>query len=454
MDLLVAFFLATAILAHLVTSLRESARPGRMAKTLSAMAAAVWIHVAIRLLQILLHRHEMTFFPAARLLDVAGNFAGALGAVLGASIVHYIASGTWSRAFYFLAFLGLLPAYGATCASLLWLLPPALLHRSLGLTRDNEMRVKTMTIFCGVLAGGLVTALLAPRPWLGYAPMAVETLGPIVSLLFLFAGLQAARDPENEFSYASVTILVRNSLVGILLLSTLPILLLSAAHSVILIRFLIPSFILAAAVFIVILSFHFESPGIRTFLILMLIALAPVAVEHLYGSTFESISLLGLRLLSRTALVLASLFILKQYMRWGFEIAQVMVMIITALSTASIVFLVVYLLQPGMAMERFFEKSLLQHGILFLDVVVLFSLPPLLVNYRSGTMKVTWAILSFGLFLLVYADFIPLEAERFEIGIVGTLAHGLIALAFATLWRYSVAMIREISEIASSMEAV
>lgn len=453
MDLPVAFFLATAILAHLLTSLREGARPGRLATTLGAMAVAVWIHVALRLLQILLHRHALADLPAVRLLNVAEDFAGALGAVLGASIVHYIAAGVWSRAFYALALLGLLPVYGETLAALLWLLPPALIHQSLALSRNGELRIKTMTIFCGTLAGGLTVALLAPRPWLGHAPMAIEILGPIVSLLFLFSGLQATRDPENEFSYSSVTTLVRNSLVVILLLAIPPNLLLPAGHSLILVRFLVPSFILAAVIFIVILTFHFESPGIRTFLVLMIVALAPAALEQLYGATFETISLLGLRLLSRTALVLASLFILKQYMRWGFEIAQVMVMIITALSTASIVFLVIYLLQPGLAMDRFFETSILRHGIIFLDVVILLSLPPLLVNYRSGTMKVTWAILSFGLFLFIYADFIPFEAERFESGIVETLAHGLIALAFATLWRYSVAMIREIGDVARALDA-
>jgi len=33
-----------------------------------------------------------------------------------------------------------------------------------------------------------------------------------------------------------------------------------------------------------------------------------------------------------------------------------------------------------------------------------------------------------------------------------TLAHGLIALAFATLWRYSIAMIRDINDVARSLD--
>ncbi len=124
-----------------------------------------------------------------------------------------------------------------------------------------------------------------------------------------------------------------------------------------------------------------------------------------------------------------------------------MVMLITAISSASIVIVILSVAQPSMGQQTISELELVRSAILLLDLVVLAALPPVLVNYGHGTMKVTWAILATGLLFETYQDFLPATVERFEANIVGLLAYALIALAFAVLWRFTAAMMQRIEEM-------
>jgi len=198
---------------------------------------------------------------------------------------------------------------------------------------------------------------------------------------------------------------------------------------------------------------HFDSASIKTFFVLLILAIMPEIGVHLYSEQLEVFLQNSLHLISRTFLVMSCLFILKQYLRWGFEIVQSMVMLITAVSAASIVFLVIYIFEPSLPLSKLFtEEKILHDGFLFMNFVVLFSLPPVLLNYSLGTMRVTWSILTLGVFLVVYSDFLPTEIICYEHNVSELIGTSLIMLAFMTLWRYINSMIQKIHSLAQTFD--
>lgn len=442
MDLLVIFLLALCIIATIAAELRNLAATSPLKAPLNAQTAAVGLYALLSLGRAGLDR--LGSAHAAANLGPILDLTLAVGGTFGLSIINYVNTGRIRRGFHLLALLALLPHWGHILAVALWIFIPIMAFRTSRSIPDVETQIKIQTIFCGSMGGALLLTGLIIYRLQGIPPMNLEVVGALASLLFLYAGLHTPRDPEHEFIHGEVRLLVRSGLLAIIVLSLAPPLLLNGSAGTILHNFLMPAFLLAAVVFLVILAMHFESLGIRTFLSLIGIAFLPIIVQHLYHDRLEDFLRHGLVLLSRTALVLACLFVLKQYMRWGFEIAQTMVMVITAIASAAIVLLVIYTLQPPDFSARVADFDLLIFGVRILDMAVLLCLPPILVNYRFGTMKVTWAILSFGFFFLVYADFLPWNALRYERDIAETLSYGLFLLAFATLWRYSSAMIRQI----------
>ncbi len=450
MDLIILSILYITVGASIARGLHLHSPPGQMRSSLLVQVVMVLLGGCLRIADRLLSRLELTALGST--LDTMGNLALAGGATIGLSILTYIATGRWRRGYYFLSLIALLPGYGATLSALLWLGLPLLARTRVLPAPDAESRVMVHTLSLGTAAGGSIFFLMTLFRFTDAAPFSLEPLGALVSVLFLYAGLHARRDPENEFVHPEVVLLVKAGLGLVVGFSLLPALVLDAPHASVLFSFLAAASLLVSCVFLVILCMHFDSSAIRTFMILMIAALAPLVVIHLYHENLASFALTGLKLVSRIALVLACLFILKQYMTWGFEIAQAMVMVTTAIAAASIVFLVMYVLQPEGFLGRFAEETLLDGAILVLDLVILSSLPPVLVNYRLGTMRVTWAILAFGIFFLVYADILPSTALRRESESVHLLGHGLMALSFATLWRYTNAMIRRIDSIARSLE--
>lgn len=447
MDLLVILVVAATVLFFLGANLHGNRHGGQLRSVLMAQTWAVGLFIAMKLAEAWVVREGMDPDGGAVLRTLA-DLSGALAATFGLAVAHYLVSGGWRRHFYILVLPALLPDYGHFFAAALWLLIPLRVRAARRAARDETGRIKMETILTGCYAGGLWMLLLSPVHALGLAPMAIEPLGALLSLLFLYAGLNARHDPENEFSFPATASLVKCGLMVILPASIIAPLSLDLQNFHILQHFLIPALILMSCAFLFILTLHFDSLGIRTFLVLFLIALLPAAFSQLYMERLAPWTITGMRLFSRIALVLASLFILKEYLRWGFEIVQNMVMIITALTSASIVFVIIAFVQPHFMDQANDEYELVHSAILLLDVVVLAALPPVLVNYHYGTMKVTWAILTAGLFFEVYQDFLPATAERFEANIVGVLAYALIALAFVTLWRFSVAMMRQIQATA------
>jgi hypothetical protein len=452
MDLPVLAVLCAAVLAYLVRNLITRHETGRLRDQMLSQIAAIALFVPLHLVTVAAARSNADGELIARLELIAGLASG-LGAVLGIAIADYLVAGRWRRGWYLLALFTLLPRWGHFVSSALWLALPLVLISLSRTTRDEDTKIRMQAIYCGTLGGGLLAFLLECFRYRAASPMGIEVLGPVASALFLYAGLRARRDPENEFSYAEIISLVRSSLPVLLAIAVLPCAILSAHNFMILRQFLVPAFGAVSCVLIVMLVAHFESAGIRTFLVLLLVTISITLLSTLYSARFETMTLLGFRLFSRVALVFACLFILKQYMRWGFEIAQTMVMIITALSSASIVFLVMYIAQPAGGLERFQEEDMIAAGVIFLDVVVLLSLPPVLVNYNFGTMKVTWAILALGIFFEVYGDFLSPLSERYEREVAALMGQGLIMLAFAVLWRYTGLLMQGVSSATRRLES-
>jgi hypothetical protein len=452
LDILVLAILCAAILGHLARKLRAGHEAVRMRDQMLSQLAAVAIFVIIHLCTIAAVRAGAGAEFLAQ-MDLLAGLATGLGAVLGLSTVDYLVSGRWRRGWYLLVLPTLLPRWGHSIGSALWLAVPLALVSLSRTARDEDTRIRMQAIYCGTLGGGLLALLFECFRLRDAHPMGVEALAPVASVLFLYAGLHARRDPENEFSYPQIASLVRAALPILIAIAVLPCAFLSAHDFQILRQFLVPALGVASCVLIVLLIAHFESAGIRTFLALLLVTISVTSVSTLYNERFASMTLLGFRLFSRVALVFACLFILKQYMRWGFEIAQTMVMIITALSSASIVFLVMYVAQPSGGLERFQEEDMIAAGAIFLDVVVLLSLPPVLVNYNFGTMKVTWAILSLGILFEVYGDFLSPLSERYEREVTVLLGQGLIMLAFTVLWRYTGLLMQGVSAAMRRLES-
>ncbi len=451
MSLAIVTVCSLALLFFVGVRISVAPESRRIRSVLLAQVAAA----AASILLLLLHWTASPLLPIPELdmLLSLSALANALAATFGLSVVHYILQGKWHRAFYGLSLLALIPGAGPFIAVLLWLILPVSISLMKGNARDESTILKMHTIFNGTLAAALLMFLLTFARRLSHEPMGLEALGTAAGPLFLHAGLAAKRDPENEFSYREIGSLVRNGILLLLPAAVLPPLLLSPKNFLIFHRFLIPASILLSCAFLLILIFHFEARNIRTFLVLLFLALVPTAMAHLYREQLEATTLQGIRLFSRTSLVLSCLFILRQYMRWGFEIAQTMVMFITAIAFASIVFIIVAIVQPVEGMTVIPGAETVGQAILVLDLVILASLPPLVVNYGCGTMKVTWAILGFGLFLESYLDFLDATAQRHEEDIAAALAYGLIALAFVTLWRYTSVLMSDIRSISHRLDA-
>lgn len=452
MDLLVILLVSATALGYVGSHLEPHRQNGPLRSALRAQAFAVGLHVLLALLLSFLTRRE-SLPPLAAWIQIASDLASALGAAFGLAITHYLASGTWWRRYYLLALLALLPDVGGLLSSALWILVPL---RALSTRRGDpasEARLKSETIVTGTLAGGLWMALSGAVVLLQGVTLSLAPLGTVFSCLFLYAGLHVHRDPENEFSFPVTAVLVKAGLAVLLPACFLAPALLEYRDFQILERFLAPAFILLASAFLFVLTMHFDSRSIRTFLVLFLLSLLPSAFQQLYAERLGEWMSLGLRLVSRVTLTLATLFILKQYMRWGFPIAQNMVMVITAIASASIVFVVLSVVQPGIETVALGELELVRTAILLLDLVVLAALPPVIVNYGHGTMKVTWAILATGILLETYQDFLPAAAPRFEANTVGLLSYGLLALAFVVLWRFSAELMRRIEALSVEDDA-
>lgn len=372
------------------------------------------------------------------LLYVFGRHAatGALAATFGIVIIEYIRSGRIRRSVHFFALLALVPQWGDVIAAQMWLAIPWIAQRTKrSAIRDPESLVMSETIFIGTLAAGLFTSIVS------FSGTEALALGPVLATLFLYAGLHALRDQENEFSFPEVSNFVRNGLFFLIPCALLPDLLF-AGNAIIFERFFISAGAAAALIFIAVLVSHFESIGIRTFLVLFGISLVPVGAIALYSERLDISTIVTFRLISLITLILSSLFMLKQYLQWGFEIVRTMLMTITAIAAATVAFIIAQLMHPATVDLDLADPERL---ILLLDLAILASLPPLLINYSAGTMKVTWAILSCGIFFTVFADL----AGKYSLKSLGV---ALIALAFATLWRYTNAMISRIRTISARLE--
>lgn len=451
MNAAVAFVFSGAILSFVAWRIGRAAESARVRFLLLAQVAAASVSVIL----LFLHAAVAAIFtPTGRDVVLAlSSLASGLAAACGLAVVRYVIEGKTLKIFYALALAAAVPRIGPFVAALLWLGIPLSIALLKTKAPSEESILKARTIVNGTLAGGLLMLLLAAARRLAGEPMALELLAVAIGPLFLSAGLFARRDPENEFSYEEVSRLVRNGILVIISAAILPPLLFSPRAFLVLHRFLVPAALALACAFLLILVFHFEARNIRTFLALLFIAFAPTALGRLYGEQIDAACLDGLRLFTRTALVLSSLFILRQYMRWGFEIAQTMVMFITAVAFASIVLIVVAVIEPveGVTVPPGIET--VRQATLVLDLVILASLPPLLVNYGRGTMKVTWAILGFGLFLETYQDFLDPVSQGHEAAVAAALAYGFIALAFVTLWLYTSVLMRDIKSISHRLDA-
>ena len=75
-----------------------------------------------------------------------------------------------------------------------------------------------------------------------------------------------------------------------------------------------------------------------------------------------------------------------------------------------------------------------------------------LLNYSLGTMRVTWSILTLGVFLVVYSDFLPTDIICYEHNVSELIGTSLIMLAFMTLWRYINSMIQKIHSLAQTFD--
>lgn len=447
MDLFVILLVCATALVFVGTHLEQNRHAGPLRSTLMAHTIAVGLYLLVYLLMVQLVRAGI-LGSRCTWICIAADLASALAASFALAIVHYLAIGVWRRRYYLLALLALLPEFGHFLSAALWIFIPLRAGSTRRGEPGSEAWLKAETIVTGTFAGGLWMLLAGLVRTLDQAPLVINPLGAVFTCLFLYAGLNTHRDPENEFSFSVTAALVKGGLAFILPACFLTPYILEYRDFHILARFLGPALILGACGFLFILTMHFDSRGIRTFLVLFLLSLLPTAFQQLYAERLGEWMTSGLRLFSRVTLVLASLFILKQYMRWGFPIVQNMVMIITAIASASIVFVILAVAQPGLDEQTLSELELVRGAILLLDLVVLASLPPVIVNYGHGTMKVTWALLTSGLLLETYQDFLPATVERFEVNITGLLSYALIALAFAVLWRFSVAMMQRIEEMA------
>jgi len=451
MFIAILLLFTVSVALFVLSGLFNRAPSGQLRSSLIAQTMAVTIGALIKLSILLIFNY--TNFEIASLFDSIANFSFALGGAIGLSIMTYIRTGKWSRIFLFITLFSLLPTYGIIFCSLIWFAIPILIAMIASADRDPQMRIKLQTIQAGTIGGGLLFVFIAFLRFFDQTPLGMEIVGPLMSVLFIYAGLNVHNDPENEFYYPEVITLVKTGLVILFSISFLPFLLLDQHNGLILIKFLLSAFNLITCFILLLLFMHFDSASIKTFFVLLILAIMPEIGVHLYSEQLEVFLQNGLHLISRTFLVMSCLFILKQYLRWGFEIVQSMVMLITAVSAASIVFLVIYIFEPSLPLSKLFtEEKILHNGFLFMNFVVLFSLPPVLLNYSLGTMRVTWSILTLGVFLVVYSDFLPTEIICYEHNVSELIGTSLIMLAFMTLWRYINSMIQKIHSLAQTFD--
>lgn len=446
----IIYLFMMAIAVFLLERLFRHTVPGIVRTLMIAFVFACVVLVHLRFIEEILTL--MMIIPRGSLLHVVGNICLALAGAMGIVAAIYIYSGKHPRAMYFLGLVGVVPFIGDLLAGIVWLAIPFIFWKSVRSLRDPKVEIKMQTLFIGSLGGAVFIFITSLMSVFGTQVILLQTIGPMSVALFVYAGLHVHRDIEHEFAFAPVRRFFTRAMLLIFLIAIVPLCPFECQYIGSLVNFVVPAAIILSVVFISILVGHFSSTSIRTFLVLMIFGLLPNAAIYLFSDGIPPGSplALGLRLVSRTAIVLASLFILKQYLRWGFQIVQSMVMFVTAISSAAIAFALIYIFEPAPGLTRIADFDLLRFAILILDGVILLALPPVLVNYRYGTMKVTWAIFTIGIFLEVLRDFPP--PTLYEKDFLSVLSYSFLALAFGTLWRYTNAMVKDVYRLSSSFE--
>ncbi|GIV01056.1 MAG: hypothetical protein KatS3mg014_2671 [Actinomycetota bacterium] len=307
------------------------------------------------------------------------------------------------------------------------------------LLRSTTRRIRRAAASIALLLGAWTGAAFLAARILPAAPAdppgAALPLG--AGLLFALAVRRMPVGGENEIAYEEIHRLLVGGGLVFLGLAAFPLFVPP--------RVLLPAAAAAAAVLWVAAAsagvyFAAVSPAreIRLFLALFLPGIGTGAVALLggLGPMGEAGTLLG----SRILLALASLFILRQYLRWGFVAARTIVVLLVLLSAAALVSFVSFLLAP-VALEPLPSELAVPFAAAgALEAAVLLALPAVVVHYERGTMRVTWSLLVLGIYL---ESVVPVARLLRPVGppdpaSVGTalLSYAVVALALLVAMRY------------------
>lgn len=451
MDLVLLLIVNLAVTIYLFGILRHHGTTAR--RTRAVLLAQTWTFLLFKILLLFsaaFSRFTESLLPSWFSPVIALPLG--LGLSFCVALASYFRTGRWRNSWYLLSVFALFPRYGLFLAGFFGFLVPLILAGAPGRSRDIDVIVRTRVIVLGTAPSLFFLLLFAFLEQKTALSLALPTLALSAFELFFLAGLHLRSDPEHEFTYSEVRVFVRRGLFLVVLFSAVPPFL-PIPYFLTLARIALSGVSLLTVFLLILLLNHFDSRSMRMFLVLLLASFLAGSVNQVFGPVFANPTIIPtLRLFSRGTLVLASLFILRQYLRWGFPVIQVMVMFVVAVASATFVLLVLFLLQPApfLPFPRF--SSMATTAILLLDSIVFLSLPPVLFNYGLGTMKVTWALFSFGILLEGYPDFLPAITPPSLHYVVSFAGTSLVALAFGCLWKYSDVLIRGVTKTLVQME--
>lgn len=298
-------------------------------------------------------------------------------------------------------------------------------------TRRIRRHVASVALFLGTAYGALSLAAADDTFRTG------GTIGLTTGFLLALAARRAPIGGENEITYPEVHRLLVGAGLAFLLVAAAPLYLATARFA--------PGACLAAAVLLVFAAgagLYFASASgvreIRVFLSLLLPGLALGAGA--YFGLRDLMPRVALLLASRILLALAALFILRQYTRWGFIAAKTPVILLVLVSAAAFVSFFSYLTAPVRFAVLPSEVHLPLAASGALEIVLLLALPAVVAHYERGTMRVTWTLLTLGLY---WEATLPSALLRSPTGppdreatAAVLFAYALVALALSVSMRY------------------